>query len=102
MSYKIIQDQIVVLKIKSKQYQSCPNYATKKELDHATGADISDLVAKKDFIAWKAEVDKLQIAKLVNVPTNLNNSETKGADLDVVKLKTVSVDLKNLNNVAED
>ena len=26
------------------------NYATKKELDHATGLDTSDLAAKKDFI----------------------------------------------------
>ena len=42
-------------------------YATKKELDHATAVDTSDLVAKKDFIALKAEVDKLDNAKLVNV-----------------------------------
>ena len=27
------------------------NYATKKELEHATGIDTSDLAAKKDFIA---------------------------------------------------
>ena len=40
------------------------NYATKKELDHATGVDTSDLAAKKDFIALKAEVDKLGINKL--------------------------------------
>ena len=26
------------------------NYATKKELDHATGVDTSDLAAKKDFV----------------------------------------------------
>ena len=32
------------------------NYATKKELDHTTGADTFDLPAKKDFIALKAEV----------------------------------------------
>ena len=30
------------------------NYATKKELEHATGVDISDLAAKKDFISFKA------------------------------------------------
>ena len=40
-------------------------YATKKELHHATGVDTSD----SDFIALKAEVDKLDIDKLVNVPT---------------------------------
>ena len=37
------------------------NYATKKELEHTTGIDTSDLAAKKDFIALKAEVDQLDI-----------------------------------------
>ena len=37
------------------------------ELDHATGVDTSDLAAKKDFIALKAEVDKLDIAKFVKL-----------------------------------
>ena len=43
------------------------NYATKKELEHATGIDTSDLAAKKDFIAFK----------LTNVPTSLNNLKNK-------------------------
>ena len=43
----------------------------KKNLDHATGVDTSDLTAKKDFIALKAEVDKRDINKLFNVPTSL-------------------------------
>ena len=62
------------------------NYATKKELDHATGVDTFELTAKKDFIALKAEADKLDIDKLVNVPTRLN-LKTKVDDLDVGKLK---------------
>ena len=62
----------------------------KKELDHATGVETFDLAAKKDFIALKAEVDKLDIDKSVNVPTSLNNSKTKVDDLDIGKLKTVS------------
>ena len=70
------------------------NYATKKELDHATGGDTSDWAAKKDFIALKTEVDKLGINKLVNVLTSLNNLKTKVDDLHVGKLKTVPVDLK--------
>ena len=53
------------------------DYATKKELEHATGIDTSDLAAKKDFIALKAEVDKLDINKLVNVPSSFNNLKTK-------------------------
>ena len=50
---------------------------------------------RKDFIALKAEVDKLDINKLTNVPTSLNNLKTKVDDLDVGKLKTVSVDLRS-------
>ena len=56
------------------------NYATKKELDYATGVDTSDLAAKKDFIALKDEVDKLDINNLVNIPTSLNNLKTKVDD----------------------
>ena len=53
------------------------NYATKKELEHATGIDTSDLAAKKDFMALKAEVGKLNIVKLVNVLTSFNNLKQK-------------------------
>ena len=65
------------------------NYATKKELDHATDIHTSDLAPKKDFIALKAEVDKLDISKLVNVPSSLNNLKTKVNDLDIGELKIV-------------
>ena len=68
----------------------------KKELDHATGVETFDLAAKKDFIALKAEVDKLDIDKSVNVPTSLNNSKTKVDDLDIGKLKTVSWRLEKI------
>ena len=63
------------------------NCATKKELGHAAGVDTSDLAAKKDFIALKAEGDKLGNS----VPAILNNLETNVDDLDVAKLKTVPV-----------
>ena len=78
------------------------NYPTKKELEHATGVDTSDSAAKKDFIALKAEVDKLGINKLVNAPTSLNDLKTKVGDLDVGKLKTVPVDLKKLTDVVDN
>ena len=71
------------------------NYATKKELGHATGIDTSDLAAKKDFYPLKAEVDKLGINKVVNVLTSLNNLKGKVDDLDVDKLKTVSAELRD-------
>ena len=78
------------------------NYTTKKELDYVTGVDTSDLAVKKDFIALKAKVDKLDINKLVNVPTSLSNLKTKVNDLDVGKLKTVPVDLKKLSDVVDN
>ena len=71
------------------------NYATKTELDYATDVDTSDLAAKKNFIALKAEFDKLDINKLT-LSTSLNNLKTKEDDLDVGKLKTDTVDLKKI------
>ena len=47
----------------------------------------------------KAEADTLDISKLVNVPTSLNNLKMKVDDLDVGKLKTVPLDLKKLGDV---
>ena len=47
----------------------------------------------------KAEVDKLDINKSVNVPTSLNNLKTKVGNLDVCKLKTVPIGMKNLSVV---
>ena len=51
------------------------------------------LAARSDFVTLKGEGGKLDISKLVNVPTGLNNLKTKVDDLDVGKLKTVHVDL---------
>ena len=50
----------------------------------------------------KAEVDKLDINKLTNVPTSLNNLKTKVEDLDVGKLKTVPVDLTKLSDAVDN
>ena len=61
-------------------------------LEHATGIDTSDLAAKGDYIALRAEVEKLDINKLVDIPTSSNNLETNVDGLDVGKFKTVLVD----------
>ena len=53
------------------------NYASEKELERTTDIDTFDVVAKKDFIALEAEVDKLDMNKLTNVSTSLNNLKTK-------------------------
>ena len=65
-----------------------------KKLGHVTGVDTSDLAPKKDFIVLKAVFEKLDLDKLVNVPTSVNKD-----DLDVGKLKTVPVDLKKLSDI---
>ena len=78
------------------------NYATKKELEHAVGIDTSDLAAKKDSTALKAEVDKLDINKLTNVLISLNNLSREVDDLDIGKLKTVPVDSKKLNDLVDN
>ena len=43
---------------------------------------------KKGFVVLKAEIDKLDINKLVYVPTSLNNLKTKVDDLNIGELKT--------------
>ena len=62
----------------------------------------SDLAAKKDFIAFKAEPDKVDTNKLTNIPTSLNNLKTKVDDLDLGKLKTVPAVLKKLSAVVDN
>ena len=50
----------------------------------------------------KAEVDKLGMNELTNVLTSLNYLKTKVDDLDVTKLKNVSVYLKNLSDLTDN
>ena len=52
-----------------------------------------------DFIAWEGVVDKLDINKLVNVLTGLDNLKAEVKDFDVDKLKFFPVDLKELGDV---
>ena len=48
------------------------------------------------------KVEKLDSNKLNNVSTGLNNLKTKVNDLDVVKMKTVPVDLKKLSDLLDN
>ena len=50
----------------------------------------------------KAEVDKLNINKLFNVATSLNNLKAKVDDLDLGKFKTVLVDVIMLSDVVDN
>ena len=69
------------------------NYATKKELEHATCVDTCNCAAEKDFITLKPEVEKLEIDELASVLTGLNNLNTKVDGLDIGEFKTVAIDL---------
>ena len=73
------------------------NYATKADLRNATAVDTSKLAKKVDLANLKSNVDKLDIDKLKNVPTNLSNLKSKEDKLDVDKLIPVSVDLSKLS-----
>ena len=48
------------------------NYATKADLKNTTGIDTSKLAARFDLASLKAEVDKLDIEKLVPAPVDLS------------------------------
>ena len=75
--------------MKLKYYYICEIMLLKRS-DHATGVDTSDLAAKKDFIALKADVGKLRINKLVNVPTSFNNLKTKADDQMFIKKTNIA------------
>ena len=53
-------------------------------------------------MALIAEIDKLDVNKLTNVTTSLNNLKTKVDDFDIGKLKNVPVDLKQLSDVVNN
>ena len=50
----------------------------------------------------KFDLGKLNIEKFINVPTSLNNLETKINGLDAGKLKTVPIDLEKLSDVVDN
>ena len=49
------------------------NYATIIDFKNAAGVDISDFGKKTDLANLKSDVDKLDIDKLENVPSNLRS-----------------------------
>ena len=71
------------------------NYATKTDLKNATGVDTSSVAKKVDLANLKSNVDKLDIDKLINIPTNLSYLKSKVDKLDVDDLVPVPVDLRN-------
>ena len=78
------------------------NYAAKVDLQSATGINISKFHKKCDLANLKSNVDKLDIDKVINVPTNLNNLKSKVDKLDVDNLVLVPVDLSKLSDVVKN
>ena len=77
------------------------NYAAKADFKNAAGVDASKRAKKVDLANLKSDVDKLDIDKLKNVPTNLSNLKTEVDKLDVDKLVTVLLDLSKLSDVVK-
>ena len=70
-----------------------PNYATKADLKNATGIDTSKLAAKSDLVSLEAEVDKLDINKLVPVSVDLRKLS------DALKSCVVKKTVAKVNNI---
>ena len=81
------------------------NYTTKTDLKNETGIDALSFAKRVDLANIKSNVDKLDIDKLKNVLTNLNNLKNKVDTLnveDVDELIPVPVDLSKLSDVAKN
>ena len=70
----------------------------KTDIRNISHVDTSRFALKSNLVD-KTEVDKLNIDKLKNVPTNLSNLTSKIDKSDIDKLTPVPVDLSKLNNV---
>ena len=74
------------------------NHATKADLKNASSVDASKFAKKIDLASLKSNVDKLDIDKLKNEPSNLSNLKSKVDKLDVDKLVPVPVNLSKLSD----
>ena len=78
------------------------NFATQGDLKNATGVDTSKFPKKVDLANLQSDVDKLDIDKWKNVPTNLSNLKSKVDKLDIHKILPVPVDLSKLSDVVKN
>ena len=74
------------------------NYLTKTDLKNAIGVDTSSFAKKTDLANLKSDVDKLDIDKLKNVPSNLSGWKSKVRKFDVDILVLSPVDLSKLRD----
>ena len=78
------------------------NYATKSDSKNATGVDTSKFAKKFDLTSLKRNIDKLDIDKLKNIPTNASNLKSKVDKVDLDKLAPVTVDFTKPSYVIEN
>ena len=77
------------------------NYSTKTDFRNAAGVDTSFFAKKAELANLESDVDKLDIDKFKNLPTDLNNLKSKVDKLDVDKLVPAPVDLSKLSDVVK-
>ena len=77
------------------------NYATKGDLNNGIGVHTLDFAMKTDLANVKSAVDKLDVDRFKNVPTNWRNVKSKVDQLDVDKLEPGPVDLSKLSDVVK-
>ena len=90
------------LRGKVKAELNLSNYATKIDFKNATEFDTSSFAKSVDLSHLKTVVDKLDIDKLKNLPTNLSNFKSKSNKLDVDKLVPVPVDLSKVSDFVKN
>ena len=78
------------------------NYGTKADLKDATGVDTLNFAKKNNSANLRPDVDKLDIYKLKNVPSNLSNLKSKVDKLDVDKLVPFPLDLSKLKDLVKN
>ena len=74
------------------------NYATKKDINDITHVDTSNFALKTNLANLKTEVDKLDIDKLVPVPTDLSKLSDVVKN-DVVKKVDYNKLVTKVNNI---
>ena len=78
------------------------NYAPKTDLKNATEVDTSSFAKKSDLANSKSDVNKLQIEKLKNLPTNISNLKSKVNKLHVDQLVPIPIDLSKVTDVVKN
>ena len=81
----IVNSKTKIFRSKCESELDLSYYGIKSDLKNATGVDTSDFPKKTDLANLKADVGKLDIDKLKNVPINLSNLKSKVDELDVDK-----------------